>query len=211
MGTVRHPSDLTHVFEGPVNITGTFPAYPRSSAIQESLAVYPVDLTSFRIWDAFHTNLPGTSATDDLGLVGGTFGTGVPSLETYDVGALGALSIRGRVMIMLPIEYVAGETVQIRVSAGMVTTVADTTATVDIEAYESAKDGLKTGSDLCTTAATDINSLTFANVDFTITAATLSAGDWLDVRLTVAVNDGATGPEVKGRVGSVELLCDVKG
>lgn len=211
MGTVRYPSDLSHVFEGPVAITGTFPNYPRSSAIQESLAVFPIDLTSFRVHDAFQTNLPGTSATDDLGLIGGTFGTGVPSLETYDVGSVGATTLYARCMVILPIEYVAAETVQIRLSAGMVTTVADTTATVDVEIYESARDGLKTGSDLCTTAATSANSLTFSNYDFTVTATTLSPGDWLDMRLAFAVNDAATGPEVKGRIGSVELLCDVKG
>jgi hypothetical protein len=93
----------------------------------------------------------------------------------------------------------------------MLTTVADTSATIDVEAYESAKTTLKTGSDLVTTAAQSINSLTFADKAFDLTVTDLSPGDQLDIRFTVAVVDAATGTAVTAALASVELLLDIKG
>lgn len=209
--TLRIPSGINVRIEGDLEVVGTQPTLARSRLVQESLAVYPVQWTTFRVWDAFATNLPGTSSADDLALVGGTFGTGVPSLESSDLKAAGATTLYARFTKALPAEYVAGETVQIRISGGMVTTVADTSATVDVEAYESDREGAVDGSDLVTTSATTINSLTFGDDDFTVTATALAPGDVLDVRITVSVNDGASGTEVKARLGAVELLCDIKG
>ena len=184
--------------------------FPRSSLIQEALAVYPVDLTRLRVHDAFQTTLPGTSAADDLGLYGNTFGTTSPTLKTYDVKALGALSIRARWIQELPVEYDDGQTVSIRVRGGMVTTIADVSCTVDIEAYKLDEDGA-VGSDLCATAAQSMNSLTKANKDFTITPTTLTRGDRLDVRVTVAVNDAATATAVIAELSRIAILCDIKG
>ena len=70
----------------------------------------------------------------------------------------------------------------------MGTTVAGTSCVVDVEAYKVGKDNTL-GSDICATSATTINSLTFANKDFTITAGTLAAGDVLDIRITITVVD----------------------
>lgn len=192
-------------------MTGTKPNLARSDLVQDALKVFPVNLTDFRVWDAPQTNLPGTSAADDLALADGSgFGVSAPSIETSELKAAGATTRRARAFIRIPAEYDAGETVLIRISAGMVTTVADNTATVDVEAYEVDREG-GIGSDLCNTSATSINSLTFSDKDFTIDASGLSPGDWLDVRISVAVNDAASGTEVKARIGSVELVCDVKG
>jgi len=209
--TITFPATETVRVQGNLEVLGTKPAVARSELTQDNLQVYPIDLTAFRVWDAFHTNLPGTSAADDLGLVAGTFGTDTPAIETYDVKSAGAVTLYARCMVRLPIEYRAGETVQLRVSAGMITTVADTTATLDVEVYKSARDGTITGSELVAAAAVDINSLVFADKDFTIAAATLAPGDTLDIRLVVAVNDAAGVAVVKARLGAVELLCDVKG
>lgn len=185
-------------------------AITRDKLAKETLGEYPADFTSFRVWDAMQTLLPGTSASDDLGLIGGTFGTNSPRLRTYDVKAAGAVTLRARFILTLPVEYVAAEQVVIRVRAGMNTTVANTTATVDIEAYMLDEDG-GVGSDLCATAAQSINSLTKADNDFTITPATLSAGDQLDVRVSIAVNDGATGTAVIAEISKLSLLCDIRG
>jgi hypothetical protein len=115
-----------------------------------------------------------------------------------------------RFMVRLPAEYDNAGTVTLRASAGMVTTVASTTATIDFEVYESNKTtGI--GSDLCATAATTINSLTFGDKDFSITSAGLVAGDLLDVRVSIAVVDGATATAVIGAIGSLELICQVRG
>lgn len=185
-------------------------AISRSKLAQTVLASYMIPWTAFRVWNAYNTNLPGTPLTDDLGLVGGTFGTGSPSLQTEDLKAAGATTSYARFSVQLPPEYDEGETVVLRLHAGMLTTVADTSATVDVEVYESDSEA-GIGADICATSATSINSLTLADKDFTITATSLSPGDWLDVRLTVTVTDGATGTAVAAIIGSVELLCDIRG
>ena len=186
-------------------------AQTRASILkQDALAIFPVRLTGLRVWDAIHTNLPGTAATDDLALIGTTFGTTAPVVSAGDCKALGATSRYARFMTELPECYEAGETVTLSLSAGMVTTVASSSCTVDVECYKIDKiTGIS--SDLCTTAATTINSLVFAAKSFTITSSALTAGDVLDIRLTIAVNDAATGTAVTPTIAGIDLLCDIKG
>lgn len=186
-------------------------AQTRSSILrQDANVVFPVPLTSLRVWDAMQTNLPGTAATDDLALVGGTFGTAPPVISAGDLKAAGATTRYARFVLALPECYESAETVTLRLSAGMVTTVADTSCTVDVMAYKIDKiTGI--GSDLCATAATTINSLVFANKDFSITSSGLAAGDVLDVRIAVACTDAATGTAVTPTIASIDLLCDIKG
>ncbi|GAG43274.1 unnamed protein product, partial [marine sediment metagenome] len=143
--------------------------------------------------------------------VAGTYGTNAPSLQTPDCGANGgAVAYSARVEIPVPWEYEAGESMTLRLSAGMITAVADQTATVDVQVYKSDEDATSTG-DLCGTDATsdNMNNTVFADVDFVITPTTLVPGDLLDVLITVTVDDDAT-PITKGSIGSVQLLCDVR-
>lgn len=182
----------------------------RSKLAQLTLAKFDVNLADCRVWDAMHTVLPGTSAADDLALVGGTFGTNAPMVKTYDVKAAGAQTLYARVLVALPPEYDDAETVKLRIRGGMETTVADTSATVDVEAYEVDGDG-GVGSDLCTTSAQSINSLTFADKDFDVTATGLVGGDVLDIRIAIAVNDGASGTTVIAALSKIQLLCDIRG
>jgi hypothetical protein len=186
-------------------------AQTRASILkQDALAIFPVRLTGLRVWDAIHTNLPGTAATDDLALIGTTFGTTAPVVSAGDCKALGATSRYARFMTELPECYEAGETVTLSLSAGMVTTVASSSCTVDVECYKIDKiTGIS--SDLCTTAATTINSLVFAAKSFTITSSALTAGDVLDIRITIACNDAATGTAVTPTIAGIDLLCDIKG
>jgi hypothetical protein len=186
-------------------------AQTRTSILkQDALAIFPICMTGLRVWDAIHTNLPGTAATDDLALIGTTFGTTAPVVTAGDCKALGATSRYARFMVELPECYEAGETVTLSLSAGMVTTVASVSCTVDVECYKIDKiTGI--GSDLCTTSATTINSLVFAAKSFTITPSGLTAGDVLDVRLTIACNDAATGTAVTPTIAGIDLLCDIKG
>ena len=181
----------------------------RANLAQEANAVYPIPLWAFRTWDALATNLPGTAAADDLALVTGTLGTDQPTIEAGDIG--GTSSTRyARVQIPLPIEYEAGQTVTIRINGHMTTTVADTSCTVDVEAYRVERDG-GVGSDLCSTAATSINSLTAADKDFTIDPATLGPGDLLDIRIAIAYADTGDAGVMTPTLNAVELLCDVRG
>lgn len=196
---------------GALTLIGALSARPRSELVQENLAEYPIPLTHFRVWDALGTPLGGTPAADDLGIAGNVYGTDSPYITTGDVKAAGAITRRARVQFQLPPEYVAGETVSIRVSAGMLTTVADVSATVDVEAFVNGRDRTIDGADLVTTAAQSINSLTMADKTFVVTPTTLVPGDELDIRLTIATNDAATVGVVAGTVGAFEMLLDIKG
>ena len=186
-------------------------AQTRASILkQDALAIFPVNMMDLRVWDAIQTNLPGTAAADDLALIGTTFGSTAPKVTAGDCKTLGATTRYARFMVELPECYEAGETVTISLSAGMATTVAGTSCTVDVECYEIDKIG-GISADLCTTSAQSINSLTFASKAFTITPSALSAGDVLDVRITIACNDGASGTAVTPTIAGIDLLCDIKG
>tara|TARA_R110000868_G_scaffold296861_6_gene557239 strand:- start:1816 stop:2439 length:624 start_codon:yes stop_codon:yes gene_type:complete len=176
---------------------------------QDANAIFPVNMMDLRVWDAIQTNLPGTAATDDLALIGTTFGTTAPVVTAGDVKTL-ASSRYARFMVRLPECYEAGETVTLSLSAGMVTTVASVSCTVDVEAYKIDKIG-GISADLCTTAAATINSLVFGSKSFLITPSALVAGDVLDVRITIAFSDSATGTAVTPTISGIDLLCDIKG
>jgi hypothetical protein len=169
---------------------------PRTDLAEEALTPLPVDLTEMR--DA----LTGLS-------LAGVFGTDAPTLMTDNVKASTATAY-ARFRFCLPESYVTGHDVQVRVRGGMLTTVADTSATVDIVCYEDDEDG-GISADLCTTAAQSINSLTKADKDFVITATSLAAGSMLDIRVTVAVVDAATVTAVAAEISSLKVLVDLKG
>lgn len=208
MATVVFPNDV--LVQGSIRATGGFRSFNRDDMIQEDLAVYAIPLTEFRVWDALQTNLPGTAATDDLALSTGTLGTDMPSVQTGDLKAAGATTRYARLQFALPVEYVAGQSVTLRASAGMKTTASDGTATIDFQVYSSDRD-TTVSADLCATAALSINDLVFADKDFTITATALTPGMMLDIRVAIAVNDAATATAVIGCLAQLELLCDVKG
>ena len=185
------------------------PPIPQSVIEQQDLRPFAVPLTEFVVWDAMHTNLPGTSATDDLALTSNGI-TDSPTIQTSDLKAAGATTRYASRLFPVPPEYVAGQTLVLRFHAGMKTTVADTTATIDVEAFKSDEtEGIS--ADLVLTGATTINSLVLADKDFIVNPATLSPGDMLLVRVAVAINDGATGAAVIGMIGSATLACDCKG
>jgi len=204
------PGDL--IVAGNIRLNGSLsPAVTKANILaMAELQSFPIPLTDFRVFDAMASLLPSAGAADDLGLVGGTFGTATPSLRTQDCKTL-TNSNRARVLVQLPWEYVAGESITLRFKAGMITTVAGTTATLDCEAYLLQADPDDAiGSDLVATAAQTINSLTFADIDFVLTPTSLSPGDILDVRITTAIVDGATATAVIAGVTSAKLLVDVR-
>jgi hypothetical protein len=184
--------------------------FERQYLVREDLAEYTLDLGNAKIWDSGQP-LTATPASDDLGLIAGTFGTANLYLSAGDLKAAGATTRRCRILAQLPPEYDAGQDVVIRIAAGMLTTASDGTCTVDAEAYLVGRTTLKSGSDLVSTSATSINSLTFAEKSFTVTAGSLSAGDVLDIRISIACNDAATGTAVTPAIAAIDLLCDIKG
>ena len=172
----------------------------------QAVVQHVVPVTDLRVWDAVQTLLPATPATDDLGLIVNTFGTTAPTVETGDLKAAGATTRYARFQAQVPNNYVAGAAITLRLNAGMKTTVADTSATIDAEVYRA----IAPSTDICATAAQSINSLTAANKDFTITPTDVVPGELLDIRLAVAINDGATGTAVIGQVNSVNVRSTVK-
>ena len=176
---------------------------------QRVLAESVISLTQARVWDAVQTNLPATPASDDLGIITGTWGTNPVRITAGDVKALGSTTRRLYLAIPIPSNYEDGQTIQLRIRAKMETTVADTSCTIDAEAYVGSDGAL--GSDLVTTSATSMNSLSAANYDFTINATGVDPGDLLEVRLSIASNDAATATAVTPAIYSVSLLCDTRG
>jgi hypothetical protein len=184
-------------------------AIPRSYIEQESFEPYVVPVTELRVWDNFTALLPQTAATDDLAVIEGTFGTDTDTVQTSDSKNT-SVTQRCRFKFALPPEYVSGESIRVTIRGGMITTVASSSATVDVECYAADGDGA-VGSDLCTTAATSINSLTKADKDFDITPTGLAAGDELDIRVTIAITDSATATAVIGEISKITVKLDIKG
>ena len=176
---------------------------------QRVLAESVIPLTQARVWDAVQTNLPATPASDDLGIITGTWGTNPVRITAGDVKALGSTTRRLYLAIPIPSNYEDGQTIQLRIRAKMETTVADNSCTIDAEAYVGSDGAL--GSDLVTTSATSMNSLSAANYDFTINATGVDPGDLIEVRLSIASNDAATATAVTPAIYSVSLLCDTRG
>jgi hypothetical protein len=177
----------------------------RTDLKQEALQSYRIPLTEFRVHDAVSSLLPAAAANDDLGMINGTFGTTGTSLQTSDAKAT-TVTQYGRVQVPLPVEYDNGQSITLAIAADMETTVSDGTATIDVEAY---KNGA--GDDICATAAQSCNALTSSTLSFVITPTGISSGDLLDIRVTAAITDSATGTAVVAQITSVILKLDIRG
>jgi hypothetical protein len=176
---------------------------------QRVLAESIVPLTNARTWDSVAVNLPAAAASDDLGLVSGTWGTNPARITAGNVRTLGATTRRLYLAIPIPANYEDGQTVELHVRAKMETTLADVSCTIDAEAYVGADGAL--GADLVTTAAQSMNNLSAATYTFTINATGVDPGDLLEVRLSISSNDAATATAVTPAIYSIALLCDTRG
>ena len=175
------------------------------------MALYPIPWTSWRVWDAYQTTLPGTAAADDLGLIGGTFGSGSPSIQTSDQKNNGsATSMYARAIVALPAEYDDAADVLIRFNAGALTTVASVSMGLEVEAHKLDLDATSSA-DICTQAALSINNLTLAEKDFSLTSTSLISGDQIDLRVTLTIQDSGTATACIGLLGAAYVACDIRG
>lgn len=181
-----------------------------SKMAQRVLQEYPVPLTSMRVHDNFASLLPSAAAADDLGLTTGTLGTDALQVDAGDLKAAGATTRYAGLELPVPPNYENGQTIQLRIVAGMETTVADTSCTVDVQCYLPDGSG-GVGADLCSTSAQSINSLTEDSFDFTLSGGSINPGDLLQVRVAIACNDAATGTAVTPVIYDVRLMCDTRG
>ncbi len=191
---------------GSLSVNGTLTGQiGRDGLLVEQNLVIPVPLHAFRVWDSMAA-LPTSGSSDDLGFVAGTFGTSVPYLATAI--ASGPADGYARALIQLPYQYVAAQGVYVRIYHGMITAVASSSATVDVEAYKVAKtSSLVSGSDLCTTAAVSNTTMTFATSTFTLTSTGLSPSDVLDLRVRATANGGSGYNVISG----VEIVLSARG
>lgn len=198
------------IFQGAVTLTGGGTASTNAYFNTKSAAILGLPFESWRKFSDLAALL-GTAASSDLGLVSNTPGTTQSYIWAGDLKNAGATTRKMRRHICLPQDYVTGGTLTLRFSAGMVTTVASSTATIDVEAWRLDRDDTAPGSDICATSATTCNSLTFADKSFTITPTTLAAGDWIEIVVALAVNDAATGTAVDAAIAAAELLYQQQG
>lgn len=168
----------------------------------------PIIPQNWWVHDDFDTALPTSAAgNDDLALIQGAYGTNAMTLTSNDFGDT-TTSQKARCVWPLPAEYVAGGTLGLTIYAGMLTAVASTSATLDVQVYAWDTDGT-VSSDLYTGAATSINNLTISSYDFSLTASGRTPGENLDIVLTFAGND--TGTAVcAGTICRVDLTANTK-
>lgn len=179
-------------------------AYERENTLTESL-VLRVPLTDVRNSDG--TVLTASAAAGIFGISAGGWGSG--TLKLVGEAASGNTKTSTG-MVALPVPWNAEATAHTGSSKSWtigidarVSIVAATSATLDIEVYRSDGNGGISGSDLCTTAAQDINSATWATKTFTLTATNIEPGDELIVLIRTAVNDSTGANSSVGQVGKI--------
>ncbi len=181
----------------------------RTKMALNPLQIFGIPLSLLRKDTDESVTLPATAAASYLGLYTGTYGSGQTLARTEDVKSLGAQTRRARVTWALDDRYPAGGGVSLRAVAGMKTTVADTSATILLEAYRLDPDGVTIGSNLTSGTPVTINSLTLAAKDFPVTSAGLAPGDRLDIRVSFVITDAAGVTAVIGVLHSLFLRSDV--
>jgi hypothetical protein len=181
----------------------------RSKLAQDALKPYTIPIHAFRVWDAMATVLPTAAANDDMGIITGTPGTDVPTLQGVDFGGTSTDEKCGFEFV-LPAEYDAANTITLRIRAAMLTTVSDGTATIDANCYASNRDGVASA-DLVATEAQNMKTLTPANYDFTVTPTGRAAGDRLVFVLTFGGTDTGAAGAMISEISEIELQLDVRG
>jgi hypothetical protein len=207
MGTSTSIIDKLSIVNGDISATAEI---GRAKFALESKK-FAQPLESLRIFDsAANAVLPNSAAADDLALIVGTLATDGHSIRTSDAKAT-TVTQKAAFTFTLPAEYEAGGTITLVPHAGMLTTISDGTATVDFSVYWKDESDISHSSDLCTTAATTINSLTLGAKSFTITPTSRVNGDELGVLMTIAITDAATGTAVLGLISKIHWLLQVRG
>lgn len=159
------------------------------------------------IWDATTITQLGTTPTsaDDFGVTMGTYATSDPTLRSSDAKTTTVTS-KVRYRVQVPANYVAGQPFGIRLNGGMVTTIANGTATQVPAAY---RRGAPTVN-IVQTAAKSINTLVGGDNDFVCDPTNLQPGEVLDVVVTQVVTDSGTGTAVIGELRRMALRPSVR-
>ncbi len=176
----------------------------RGRLVQDDNAQYSIPLFDFKRV-AHLVELPAAGDGTNMGLAAAT--SGAQELVTTAINNNHVIETV-RTLFALPPEYVAGQTVTLRVHVQCPDV--NVSATLDAEVYESDREG-SCGADLNTTDAQDIDGATYTNKEFNITATNLAPGDVLDITLTIDADDTGGAAGASAEIGAVELLLDIKG
>lgn len=185
-------------------------AVARSALVQDDAALYNIPLADW-LDTATGAKLGASAGTPSgaFGLTYGTHGSAGPKILS-EAASGNTKTNKMRRTFMLPPEYVAGQTVVLRVRCAETVAAAAVSTTIDAEVFKLDKDG-GIGSDICATSLADVDGATAANKDFTITPTGLVPGDVLDIELTGVVTDtGETNGTVL-EIYATELHLDIKG
>ena len=203
------------VFSGAVSLPSSAALYtngiPQAALAENTTQRFGIPIVP-GLWtkhDEAYTPLTNPSANDDLGIYG-VFGTTSPYLGTYDIGGGVSLPFYARTVWQLPQNYVAAGALSIAVNAGMLTTVCSVSCTVDAVVQKLDLD-TTVAADIVSGSAVSMNSLTFGEKTIAINPATLSAGDWLDIRLLIQVNDAGDAGVMYAAIASVDMLATTYG
>lgn len=177
----------------------------RSNAILETSQIIRVPLIDFKMTTGILSS--GTPSAGEFGRSVGGWSTGGYRMITETANG-NTKTDRTMVRFALPQNYEDGEDIVVRVRARTSPT-ANTTATIDMQAYKSNEEG-GAGSDLNGTAAQACNSATWADYSFTIDGTTLAAGDELELWIEMIINDSGGTSSAIGHIGSVELLTSTR-
>lgn len=181
----------------------------RSQLAQEALEPQAVPLQEFRTSGT--GALLGTAAGTPAGAMGltyGTHGTGTPKLVGESASG-NSKTNTARVVVTLPDNYDAGETITLRVRA-RITANANTSKTLDVEAFKVNGEAGVSGSDLYAGAAQALTT-SWANYDYSLNPGTLSPGDEVDIELTAVIDDTGGANGAVAEIGRVQLLRDIRG
>jgi hypothetical protein len=148
----------------------------------------------------------GTPA-GDCGLTPGTAGTNSPLIKG-EAASGNSKSDAFRFLYPLPIDYVPGGGIKIRIRGNMTGNV-NTAQTVSVAAYLAGGDGT-VGSNLVTTSAQSLTT-SMADYDFVVTPTGLVVGNVLDVLVTLLANDTGGTSNKLAQVGQVAVLHDSQG
>jgi hypothetical protein len=180
----------------------------KSQLQQLAFEPHQIPFSDLRIWDAMNTLLT-SAASDDCGITTGTPGTDSPYVTGGDVKNA-TTNRKFAFELAVPPNYDDGFNARVRFRAGMVTTVASSAATIDLEAFRPNGSG-GVGSDLCVTSAQSINSLTLGNFNFDLAVSTIDPGDKIICIVTLSVVDSATATAVIPGVFDIRGLFHTRG
>lgn len=191
VGSVGGGSDL-------ISLTGQGCVTNPTTQTANGIGARALPLTLFKLVTG--TTLPAAATTNVFGY-SITLGT-----SDYLIGEAAQGNTKTDTAIydlIIPETYVAGQNLIITVNANLTGTGTNNASTVAVLAYLNNNDGTQ-GANISATSATAITA-GGADVPFTITGTTLTAGAKLTLKLTTATIESGNSNTITARVGSVRL------